>query len=214
MVGQLPETWIPPEHLLDLRARVRLRHTLVDQRGEWQQRIQAVLYHHGVAQRRDLLTAGKRGWLGGEGLPAAAREQTTVALRIIDALDAESAPLTRELRAYGRRQPGCRALMRHYGIGALTALTILAELATRTGSPRRGMPFATPAWTSPSTSPTSAGLPGICPASARPRCAGRSMRRRGSPGPPAPPTRPPTNNPSFGSGCTLPAWPSPSSCSS
>ena len=56
MVGRLPEAWIPPRHLLDLRARVRLRHTLVDQRGEWQQRIQAVLYHHGVAQRRDLLT--------------------------------------------------------------------------------------------------------------------------------------------------------------
>jgi transposase len=56
MVGRLPEAWIAPGHLLDLRARVRLRHTLVDQRGEWQQRIQAVLYHHGVAQRRDLLT--------------------------------------------------------------------------------------------------------------------------------------------------------------
>jgi hypothetical protein len=41
MIGRLPESWIPPEHLLDLRARVRLRHTLVDQRGEWQQRIQA-----------------------------------------------------------------------------------------------------------------------------------------------------------------------------
>src|SRR3954471_2236296 len=40
MVGRLPEAWIPPAHLLDLRARVRLRHTLVDQRGEWQQRIQ------------------------------------------------------------------------------------------------------------------------------------------------------------------------------
>ena len=48
MVGRLPESWIPPEHLLELRARVRLRHTLVDQRREWQQRIQAVLYHHGV----------------------------------------------------------------------------------------------------------------------------------------------------------------------
>src|SRR3954471_11052667 len=35
MVGRLPEAWIPPAHLLDLRARVRLRHTLVDQRGEW-----------------------------------------------------------------------------------------------------------------------------------------------------------------------------------
>src|SRR4051794_28987623 len=33
MIGRLPESWIPPEHLLDLRAKVRLRHTLVDQRG-------------------------------------------------------------------------------------------------------------------------------------------------------------------------------------
>ena len=49
MVGRLPESWIPPEHLLELRARVRLRHTLVDQRREWQQRMQAALYHHGVS---------------------------------------------------------------------------------------------------------------------------------------------------------------------
>ena len=104
MVGRLPEAWIAPGHLLDLRARVRLRHTLVDQRGEWQQRIQAVLYHHGVAQRRDLLTVEKRQWLEELQLPAAAREQVTVALAVIDALDAQSEPLTRELRAYGRRQ--------------------------------------------------------------------------------------------------------------
>src|ERR687898_737993 len=32
MVGRLPESWIPPAHLLDLRARARLRHTLVDAR--------------------------------------------------------------------------------------------------------------------------------------------------------------------------------------
>jgi hypothetical protein len=41
MVGRLPESWIAPDHILDLRARVRLRHSLVAQRGEWQQRIQA-----------------------------------------------------------------------------------------------------------------------------------------------------------------------------
>ena len=29
MIGRLPESWIPLDHLLDLRARVRLRHTLV-----------------------------------------------------------------------------------------------------------------------------------------------------------------------------------------
>ena len=28
MIGRLPESWIPPDHILDLRARVRLRHTL------------------------------------------------------------------------------------------------------------------------------------------------------------------------------------------
>jgi transposase len=63
MVSRLPESWIAPDHILDLRARVRLRHTLVDQRGEWQQRIQAVLYHHGLPQRRDLLTRENRAWV-------------------------------------------------------------------------------------------------------------------------------------------------------
>src|SRR5665811_20880 len=28
LIGRLPESWIPPDHILDLRARVRCRHTL------------------------------------------------------------------------------------------------------------------------------------------------------------------------------------------
>src|SRR6202163_2391805 len=53
MAGGLQECWIAPDHLLDLRARVRLRHALVDERGEWQQRIRAVLYHHGIPARSE-----------------------------------------------------------------------------------------------------------------------------------------------------------------
>jgi transposase len=128
MVKRLPESWIPPDHILDLRARVRLRHTLSEQRGEWQQRIQAVLYHHGVSQRRRLMTAEGRDWLKAQPLPAAAREQVTVAIAMIDAIDVQMAPVEKELRAYARRQAGCKALMTHYGIGELTAVTILAEL--------------------------------------------------------------------------------------
>jgi transposase len=128
MLARLPESWIPPDHLLDLRARVGLRHTLSEQRGEWQQRIQAVLYHHGLSQRRDLLTRENRAWVERAALPQTAREQVTVALSMIDSLDVQIAPLDRALRAYARRQPGCRALMAHYGIGELTAITILAEL--------------------------------------------------------------------------------------
>jgi transposase len=144
MIGRLPESWIPPEHLLDLRARVRLRHTLVDQRGEWQQRIQAVLYHHGFPQRNGLLTGENRAWLEALALPPGAREQVSIALQIIDSLDTQAAPITRELRLYARRQPGCRALMRHYGIGELTAVTILAELgdARRFSSSRHAVRYA------------------------------------------------------------------------
>ena len=144
MVGRLPESWIPPEHLLELRARVRLRHTLVDQRREWQQRMQAVLYHHGAPARSGLLTAEARAWLASLSLPAAAREQITIALALIDAHDAQLEPLDQQLRDYAKRQPGCRALMRHYGIGPLTSITILAELgdARRFNSSRAAVRYA------------------------------------------------------------------------
>ena len=64
LIGRLPESWIPPTHILDLRARVRTRHLLSHQRTEWQQRIHSVLDHHGVPQQRNLLTAERRAWLG------------------------------------------------------------------------------------------------------------------------------------------------------
>ena len=128
-----PESWIPPGHILDLRARVRLRHTLSEQRGEWQQRIQSVLYHHGCPQRGDLINRGGLEWLAAQTLIPLAREQVNVALQMIDAVDQQLAPIDQWLRVYARRQPGCKALTAHYGIGPVTAVTILAEL----GDPRR-----------------------------------------------------------------------------
>jgi transposase len=144
MIKRLPESWIPSDHILDLRARVRLRHELGEQRSEWQQRIQAVLYHHGCPQRRALMVGDGREWLASQPLPQTAREQVTVALAMIDALAVQIAPLEKELRAYARRQAGCKALMAHYGIGELTAVTILAELGdcTRFSSSRQAVRYA------------------------------------------------------------------------
>jgi transposase len=133
MAGRLPESWIPPDYILDLRARVRLRHTLSEQRGEWQQRIQSVLYHHGCRQRGDLMNRDGLAWLAAQPLTSLARDQVRIALQMIDALDSQIAPLDKELRAYARRQPGCKALTAHYGIGPITSVTILAEL----GDPNR-----------------------------------------------------------------------------
>ena len=129
LIGRLPESWIAPAHILDLRARVRTRHLLSHQRCEWQQRMQAVLYHHGVRQQRNLLTLERRQWLAGLKLPAAAREQLTIALHMIDAVDLKLVPFDQELRGYARKQAGSRALIDQlYGVGELTAVTILAEL--------------------------------------------------------------------------------------
>ena len=129
LLGRLPESWIAPAHILDLRARVRTRHLLSHQRTEWQQRMQAVLYHHGFPQQRNLLTLEKRAWLASLKLPAAAREQLAIALSMIDAVDLRLVPFDVELRAYARKQNGCRALIEAlYGVGELTSVTILAEL--------------------------------------------------------------------------------------
>jgi hypothetical protein len=124
--GRLPEAWIAPAHVREWRTRTRLRQTLVDERTTWLARVQATLFHHGVAGVPDkLLSAAGRGFLDGLELPAAARERIEVALALPDALDRQLAPIEAELRQLARRQPGCRALMAHYGVGELTAPLIL-----------------------------------------------------------------------------------------
>src|SRR5450432_308218 len=104
LIGRLPESWIAPAHLPDLRARVRCRHTLVEQRTEWQRRMHAVLYHHGCPQTRKLLTLANRDWIARLTLPAAAREQLTIALEMIDAIEIQLGPMDLALRAYARKQ--------------------------------------------------------------------------------------------------------------
>src|SRR5713226_5300481 len=48
IAGELLESWIPPVQILELRARVRMRKTLIDQRTAWLQRVQAQLFQQGV----------------------------------------------------------------------------------------------------------------------------------------------------------------------
>jgi|SRR5215211_3428769 len=127
--GRLPEAWIPPAHVREWRTRSRLRKTLIDERTAWLQRVQATLYHHGVRGVPDRLrSAAGRQFLARLELPAADRERIEVALQMVDALDRQREPLEQGLRRLARSQPGCRALMRHFGIGELTAPMILCEL--------------------------------------------------------------------------------------
>jgi transposase len=118
LAGELPDSWIPPAPILELRTLVRLRKTLIDQRTAWQQRIHAQLFHQGVPGGLRLRTAAGRVALRRAELSPAGRELVALGLRMLDAFDLELAPLDRQLRAFARRQPGCRALIeRLYGAG-------------------------------------------------------------------------------------------------
>ncbi len=129
LAGELPESWIPPAHILELRARVRMRKTLIDQRTAWLQRVQAQLFQQGVPAGLRLRSEVGRQALAAADLSPAGRELVELGLRMIDALDQELVPLTRELGVFARRQPGCRALIaRLYGVGPVSATAILAEL--------------------------------------------------------------------------------------
>jgi transposase len=127
--GRLPESWIPPEHVRQWRSRARMRHTLLGERTQWVQRIRATLFHHGVSGTpENLRTADGRAFLRQLELPADACERIEIALAMIEAIEAQMAPLERELRQLARRQRGCRALMGLYGMGELTSLVTLCDL--------------------------------------------------------------------------------------
>lgn len=130
MQGRVPESWIPPEQVLEVRTKLELFRDLREEHTGWVQRLHAVLFHQGVpavvgnvltVEHRDLLRAGA-------GLSPAGHQAVTTALRILDALDTELEVLRREITVFARRQPGCRALQQQYGVGAITAAAIWCQL--------------------------------------------------------------------------------------
>ncbi len=128
--GRLPESWIPPEQVLEMRARLQLFKDLREEHTAWVQRIHAILLHQGApAIAGDLLGADNRRRLeSGEQLSEAGRQTVATALRVLDALDAELVPLRKQISAFARRQPGCKALQAQYGVGEITAAPLWAEL--------------------------------------------------------------------------------------
>ena len=76
--GRLPESWIPPAHVVEMRTLGRLCRALMDERRAWQQRIHAQLFyqagrHSGaaVAGRGDTLARAELSALGRQYVDAA-----------------------------------------------------------------------------------------------------------------------------------------------
>ena len=54
VIERLPESWIPPEHIQEIRTLMRMRHTMIEERTAYQQRIHAQLFHNGYPQQRNV----------------------------------------------------------------------------------------------------------------------------------------------------------------
>jgi transposase len=132
--GDLPECWIPPAVVLDCRAILETYRDLREQHEGWVQRVQAVLYHHGVphlgpltlttpADRHRVAEAAQAH------LPATARWQVAVAMRQIGRLEAELEPTARQITQIARRMRGPRLLRKElYGVGPVTAVALTCWL--------------------------------------------------------------------------------------
>ena len=126
--GDLPESWIPPAHVLEARALARLYKDPLDERGGWHQRAAATLFHQGTPAIGSMCTAAGREAVAQVELSAAGRQAVETALRQTGRLSGELDPLRGELGMLSRRQPGCRALRAQFGVGPVTSVAIWAEL--------------------------------------------------------------------------------------
>ncbi len=127
---RIPESWIPPQPVLEARALVRLYKDLLEERTGWLQRVHATLFHMGAPDLgAKIMSAAGREQLQGAELSPATRTAIEVGMRQVDRLTEDMTRAREEIEWISRRQPACRALRAaHYGVGPLTSVAIWAEM--------------------------------------------------------------------------------------
>jgi transposase len=135
----LPEAWIAPPPVRQLRAQLRHRASLVRLGTQLQNRIHAVAADHGYDRAGSYWTGPGRGWLSELDLPPVSREIVTDCLASIDALAPVIERLDGELHQRTKADPRVKMLRTLPGVGEFTALVMLAEIGdiTRFASARR-----------------------------------------------------------------------------
>jgi transposase len=131
----LPEAWIAPPQVRQLRALLRHRASLVRLGTGLRNRIHAVVADFGYDRTGSYWTGPGRGWLAELDLPAVSREIVTDCLTFIDALAPAVDRIDGELRQHARADPRVKVLTALPGVGQFTALVMLAEIGDITRFP-------------------------------------------------------------------------------
>jgi transposase len=135
----LPEAWIAPAKVRQLRALLRHRISLVRLGTQLRNRIHAVAADHGYDRSASYWTGPGRGWLAELDLPPSSREIVTDCLAVIDGLAPLTDRIDGELHTHAKADPRVKILRTLPGVGEFTALVMLAEIGdiSRFGSARK-----------------------------------------------------------------------------
>jgi transposase len=131
----LPEAWIAPPAVRQLRAVIRHRISLVRLGTQLRNRIHAVAADHGYDRPASYWTGPGRGWVAELDLPAVSREIVTDCLAVIDGLAPVIERLDSELHQHAKADPRVKVLTTLPGVGEFTALVMLAGIGDITRFP-------------------------------------------------------------------------------
>ena len=139
-MGRLPEAYLAPPAVRELRELVRHRAKLVGLRSGLKAQVHAVLAKHGLLVAvSDLFGMTGRAELARLPLPAVYRARVNALVRLIDAVEFELDAVERQLRARLAGDRGYRAIQAIPGVGPILAAVFVAEIGdiTRFPGPRQ-----------------------------------------------------------------------------
>ena len=128
-MGRLPEAWITPAEIRDLRELTRYRQKLVGLRSSCKDQVHAVLAKLGITVPcSDLFGAWGSSWLDGLGLPQPYAGKVASLRQLMGELNTEITMLSEVIADLLAGDQGYRVIQQLPGIGPVLAAVIIAEI--------------------------------------------------------------------------------------
>ena len=125
----LPEAYIAPPELRDLRELLRHRAVLTRMRTAVKNRVHALLARQGIRpEHADLFGKAGREFLAGLELPEGSRRRLDSLMSLIADFDREITATTREIDARAKTDERVTMLCQIRGVGRYTAMLVIAEV--------------------------------------------------------------------------------------
>jgi transposase len=139
-LGELPEAWIPPPRIRELRELVRYRAKVVRLRSGLKAQVHAVMAKEGILPTRgDMFGPGGHAQLSSMEVAANYRTRVESLLELIELYDRQVKMLERDIHTQLKDDRGYNAIQEIPGIGHTIAALFVAEIGdvTRFSSPEK-----------------------------------------------------------------------------